>query len=256
MCPPKYFDIEYEINEWMDKANPVNHGLAAEQWQKLHDIYTKGLGWDVRLITPVAGLPDMVFATDNCIALGGKIMLSRFRYPQRQPETARYEDWLREHGYGDIKQPRYLLEGGDILFFDDKIIAGYGFRTEREAHEELANYFGREVISIQIVDPYFYHLDTAVAVLNNSTVAFYPGAIDRPSRKLLQNLAPNLIEASQEEAKSFGLNAVSDGHNVVYSDHSQGLAQKYQTAGFKTIGVPMREFQKSGGGVKCLTLEL
>jgi N-dimethylarginine dimethylaminohydrolase len=34
------------------------------------------------------------------------------------------------------------------------------------------------------------------------------------------------------------------------------LLQKYRDAGFDTIGTPILEFRKSGGGVKCLTLDL
>ena len=93
-------------------------------------------------------------------------------------------------------------------------------------------------------------------MLNDDTVAFYPGAIDQPSQKLLRATAPNLIESSLEEARGFGLNAVSDGHTIICSDESESLLQKYRDAGFEVIGTSILEFRKSGGGVKCLTLEL
>ena len=62
MCPPTYFDIEYEINVWMHTSDQPAEETAQSQWQKLYDIYTKQLGWQVELIEPVHGLPDMVFA--------------------------------------------------------------------------------------------------------------------------------------------------------------------------------------------------
>jgi len=256
MCPPDHFDIEYEINAWMHLDNQVKPPLAKKQWQQLYDTYHHKLGWQVELINPQDGLPDMVFSTDNALVLDGKVMLSHFCYPQRRPETGKYQHWFLDKGYKQVVKPKHKLEGGDILIFGDKIIAGYGYRTELEAHRELAEYFGREVVSMRIVDPFFYHLDTALAVLGHSTLAVYPEALDKASFELLLAIAPVVIEASKSEAKSFGLNAVCDSRTIVYSDHSPSLTKKYQNAGFATIGMPMSEFKKSGGGVKCLTLEL
>lgn len=257
MCAPTYFDIEYEINPWMHVAEQPSDQTAEQQWQMLHDIYTTQLGWNVQLIDPIKHLPDMVFATDCCLMIDGKIMLSSFRYPERQPETAQFDTWFRANGYTQIQKAKHLFEGGgDTMLCGDKIIAGYGFRSEHEAHRELQDYFGREVISLKIVDPFFYHLDTSLAVLSPDTVAFYPGAIDNDSQKRLRAAVPNVIEATLEEARSFGLNAVSDGKNIITSDAGETLLQKYRDAGFHTIATPILEFRKSGGGVKCLTLEL
>src|SRR3989338_8506157 len=212
MCPPDYFDIEYEINVWMHQDDQPSDLTAHQQWQKLHDIYIQQLGWEVKQIKPVKGLPDMVFATDCCTIIGDKIMLSSFRYPERQPETQQFEKWFREHGYTKLKKADNFFEGGgDNLLCGDKILAGHGFRSATEAAEELQDFFGLEVVSLKIVDPRFYHLDTSLAVLSDDTVAYFPGAIDKASQKLLRSKVPNLIEATEEEAVGFGLNAVSDG---------------------------------------------
>ncbi len=257
MCPPTFFDIEYEINVWMHEEDQPTGETAKDQWQRLHDIYVKQLGWRVELVEPVKGLPDMVFATDCCVKIDDKVLLSSFRYPERQPETKHFEEWFGENGYTQLKQARNFFEGGgDNLLCGDKIIAGHGFRSSAEAAAELEDYFGREVISLRITDPHFYHLDTSLAVLSDDTVAFYPGAIDEASQKRLRTAIPNLIEASLEEARGFGLNAVSDGHTVITSDESESLLDKYRNAGFEVIGTPILEFRKSGGGVKCLTLDL
>lgn len=258
MTPADYFGIEYEINAWMHEDNQVDHGTAMQQWQKLHDIYTQQLGWDVRLAEPVRHLPDMVFATDCCLMIGGKILLSNFRYPERQPETAHFKEWFEANGLnGNMKQAVHRFEGGgDNLVCGSKILAGYGFRSDPEAADELREFFGLEVVPLHIVDPFFYHLDTSLAVLSDDTVAFYPGAIDEDSQKRLRATIPNVIEATLEEAQGFGLNAVSDGRTIITSDESQSLLDKYKAAGFEIIGTPILEFRKSGGGVKCMTLEL
>lgn len=257
MCPADFFGIEYEINAWMHEENQVDRAVAQDQWKQLHDIYANQLGWKVDRIEPVEHLPDMVFATDCCLIKDGRVLLSRFRYPERQPESARYEQWFRAHGYTEIKQAKHFFEGGgDNLFCGNKILAGHGFRSAPEAADEIREFFGLEVIPLKIVDPFFYHLDTSLAVLSDDTVAFYPDAIDAASQKRLRAAIPHVIEATLEEAKGFGLNAVSDGHTVITSDESESLLQKYRQAGFEVIGTPILEFRKSGGGVKCLTLSL
>jgi len=257
MCPPEYFGIQYEINAWMHTENQVDYSLAQQQWQSLHDIYTKKLHWDVGLIDPVDGLPDMVFATDCCLMMDGKILLSSFRYPERQPETDYFEKWLHNSGYTNTKRAEHIFEGGgDNIVCGDKILAGHGFRSDAAAAGEMQRYFDREVVSIKIVDPDFYHLDTSMAVLSDDTVAYYPGAIDADSQARLKKAIPNLIEATHEEAKGFGLNAVSDGKTVITSGESESLLQKYRAAGFEVLATPILEFRKSGGGVKCMTLEL
>ena len=257
MCPPDYFDIEYDINAWMHEGNQVSAETAHQQWQKLHDIYTNQLGWEAQLITPVKGLPDMVFATDCCTIIGSKVLLSNFRYPQRQPETEQFDNWFRQNGYTTAKKAKNFFEGGgDTIVFGDKIIAGHGFRSDIKAHDELREFFGRKVVSLKIIDPFFYHMDTSLAVLDDQTVTYYPGAIDEESQQRLKKSVPRLIEATEEEAKGFGLNAASDGHNVICSNESESLLQKYREVGFNVIGTPILEFRKSGGGVKCLTLEL
>jgi N-dimethylarginine dimethylaminohydrolase len=258
MTSADYFGIEYEINAWMHEENQVDHAIAQTQWQNVYDIYTQQLGWEVLLADPVKHLPDMVFATDCCLMIGGKILLSNFRFPERQPETAEFKKWFEANGYGgQMRQAVHRFEGGgDNLVCGDKILAGYGFRSDPEAADELRNYFGLEVVPLHIVDPFFYHLDTSLAVLSDDTVAFYPGAIDEESQARLRAAIPNVIEATLEEAQGFGLNAVSDGKTIITSDESQSLLDKYKAAGFEIIGTPILEFRKSGGGVKCMTLEL
>jgi len=257
MCPPTYFDIEYEINVWMSEADQPSEETAQDQWDKLYKVYTEQLGWEVQLIEPVKHLPDMIFATDCCLMVNGKALLSSFRYPERQPETQHFEKWLRQNGYSELKKATSFFEGGgDNMLAGNKIIAGHGFRSEPEAVKEMEDYFGLEVVRLKIVDTRFYHLDTSLAVLGPDTVAYYPGAIDEASQARLKAAIPNLIEATLEEAQGFGLNGVSDGTHVITSNENESLLQKYRQAGFEVIGTPILEFRKSGGGVKCLTLDL
>ena len=256
MCAPTYFDIEYSINPWMRIEEQPDAQRTKDEWYQLYDAYQK-LDMDITLIKPIKHLPDMVFTANGGLVIDGRVMLARFKHRERQGETQHFEHWFRDAGYNDIRMPKYDFEGeGDALVCGELVLAGSGYRSSPESHSELQDYFDREVVSLRLIDPRFYHLDTCLAVLNDDTVMFYPEALDQRSRDALRRAVPNVIEASTDDALAFGLNAVSDGHNVLMSHRATDLMKQLKEAGYNPIGVDISEFQKSGGGVKCLTLEL
>ena len=256
MCPPEHFAVTYAINPWMEPANPTDAGLARRQWARLREVYLE-LGHRVRTIEPVAGLPDMVFAANGATVVGGKVLGARFRYPQRAAEAGAYLGWFRDHGYAAVRVPEHVHEGeGDILVAGRALLAGYGFRTDRAVAAELTGLFGLPVVSLRLVDPRFYHLDTALCVLDSDTAMYYPAAFDDAGRAAIAEQFTELIEAKDEDAEVLGLNAVSDGRHVVLPAQAAGLAAQLSQRGFEPVGVDMSELLKGGGGPKCCTLEL
>jgi N-dimethylarginine dimethylaminohydrolase len=256
MCPPEHFAVSYAINPWMEPDKPTDAAQAMRQWTELRRSYLD-LGHDVRTIEPVAGLPDMVFAANGATVVGGTVLGARFRYPQRAGEADAYLDWFRAHGHPDVRVPVHVNEGeGDIMFTGRVLMAGYGFRTDQAAAAELTSVFGRPVVSLRLVDPRFYHLDTALCVLDGDTAMYYPAAFDDAGRAAIAEQFTELIEAKDEDAEVLGLNAVSDGRHVVLPVQARGLAAQLSERGFVPVGVDMSELLKGGGGPKCCTLEL
>lgn len=256
MCPPTYFTVAYEINPWMHKDRPTDTARAVAQWEKLRDTYVS-LGHTVELIEPIEGLPDMVYTANGATVVDGVAYTASFRYPERQPESPAIEDWLAGAGYR-IATATEINEGeGDILFTERAILAGTGFRTDHAAHLELQETFGRPVVSLSLVDPRFYHLDTALAILTDDhLIAYYPGAFSPGSRRVLQRLFPDAIIAAESDAIHLGINCVSDGRHVIHSPAAEQLATQLKHAGFEPIAVDTSELLKGGGGAKCCTLEL
>jgi N-dimethylarginine dimethylaminohydrolase len=256
MCPPEHFAVSYAINPWMHPDEPTDNALAMRQWAELRQVYL-GLGHDVRTIDPVAGLPDMVFAANGGTVVDGKVLGARFRYPQRAAEAGAYLDWFRAGGYAEVRAAGHVHEGeGDILFTGRALLAGYGFRSDPAAAGELAALFGRPVVSLRLVDPRYYHLDTALCVLDADTAMYYPAAFDDAGRAAIAGHFAELIEAKDEDAEVLGLNAVSDGRHVVLPVQARGLAAQLRERGFAAVGVDLSELRKGGGGPKCCTLEL
>jgi N-dimethylarginine dimethylaminohydrolase len=257
MCRPTFFTVSYAINPWMDPSVPVDLKLAMRQWEGLRDAY-RALGHTVSFIEPVAGLPDMVFAANGALVVEGKVLGARFLAAERGPEGPAYSDWLAEadlfNGFGTTST---VNEGeGDFLDLDTAILAGTGFRTSRAAHGEAQEFFGKPVVSLQLVDPRFYHLDTAIAVLGDHDIAYYPGAFSAGSSAVLRRMFPDAITVDEAEASTFAMNSVSDGRNVVVPVESERFGAALRERGYDPVPVELSEFRKAGGGPKCCTLEL
>jgi N-dimethylarginine dimethylaminohydrolase len=259
MCRPEHFTVVYRINPWMNPAAPTDTNLALAQWQTLHDTYV-GLGFDVQLVDPIEGLPDMVYAANGGFVLDGIAYGAKFTHPERQPEGPAYMQWFGRAGF-DVHVPKEVNEGeGDFLLVGDTILAGTGFRSDSGSHRELAHVFGRDVVTLRLVDPSFYHLDTALAVLDPTPgqehIAYLPSAFDEASVALLRERYPDAIIVNETDAAILGLNSFSDGYNVVIASRAADFERQLRVHGYNPIGVDLSELLLGGGGVKCCTLEL
>ncbi|PPF18780.1 N-dimethylarginine dimethylaminohydrolase [Rathayibacter sp. AY1C2] len=255
MCRPEHFTVVYRINPWMDPQVPTDTSLAVRQWQTLYDTYAD-LGFTIELIEPEAGLPDMVYAANGGFVIDGIAYGASFTYPERQPEGPAYMDWFRSAGF-DVRVPEEVNEGeGDFLLVGERILAGTGFRSASDSHAEVARVFGREVVTLELVNPSFYHLDTAIAVLDDTNIAYLPSAFSEEGNRTLRELYPDAILVSEEDASVLGLNSFSDGLNVVIASRATGFERQLRERGYNPIGVDMSELLLGGGGVKCCTLEL
>lgn len=255
MCPPTHFDVLYSINPWMEPAKPTDPGLALEQWDRLRSLF-HGLGHEVELIDPLEDQPDMVFAANGATVIEGRVLSARFRHPERAAEGPAFGAWFLDRDY-DVMPARHINEGeGDLLVVGDRLLAGSGFRTSRRSHVEAAEFFDRAVVGLTLVDPHYYHLDTALGVLDDDEIMYYPPAFSLESQRRLKELFPTAILANRSDAEVLGLNAVSDGRHIVLPSAATGLMDQLQARGYLPIGVDLSELLKAGGGVKCCTLEL
>lgn len=256
MCRPTYFDVEYSINPWMNPNKPISRELAMAQWQVLVDLVVS-LGHRVDVIEPLPGLPDMVFAANGAAVVAHRALVARFRYPQRAKEASAYLEWFRAGGYAEVRQAEHTSEGqGDFLLVGDRVLAGHGFRTVRAAHIEAAQLLGLPVVGLTLIDPHFYHLDTALAVLDKAEIMYYPRAFSPASLAVLRKLYPDAILAGDADAAVLGLNAVSDGRHVIMPEAAIRLITELRKRGYEPIGVDLSELLKAGGGIKCCMLEL
>ena len=264
MCRPEHFTVSYRINPWMEPANPTDTAKAVAQWQALYDTYI-ALGHEVELIEPIEGLPDMVYTANGGFVIDGAAYGAKFRFAERAPEGPAFMEWFRANGF-EVVEPQEVNEGeGDFLLVGDVILAGTGFRSTGDSHRELRDVFGKEVLSLTLVDPRFYHLDTALSVLDpvegpggveRANIAYLPHAFDEASQRVLEERFPDAIRVADADGAVFGLNSASDGRNVIISPRATGFEAQLRERGYNPVLVDLSELLLGGGGIKCCTLEL
>lgn len=255
LCPPDYYGIEYEINPWMHKEQGADRVLARAQWQRLYETLL-GLGADLELAGPRPGLPDMVFTANAGLVVGRRAVVSNFRHQERQGETEHFARWFERRGFDVVRLGQELVfEGeGDALFCGEALFCGYRLRSDIRSHEKLSELLGRLVISVELVDDRFYHLDTCFCPLPDGGAVWFPGAFDDYGRGAVRQHVRELVEVDEAEAARFACNAVVLGKDFVLPAGCPRLEQTLKERGYRRHPVEMSEFLKSGGACKCLTL--
>lgn len=260
MCAPDYYGIEYEINPWMNIEIQSDRDKAVKQWNALYKILKEDLKVDVKLVEPQKGLPDMVFTANAAVMYKNKAIIAKFKYPQRQQEEAFFAQWFKDNGYEVIILPDDMaFEGaGDALYLDNILYSGYIPRSDIASHTYISELLGISVISLELVNKNFYHLDTCFCPLEGGYLVYYPAAFDLYANNVIaENVPPEKrIIVSDEEASFFTCNAVNIGKYVVTNLTTNRFSGLLEEKGFVHIQTDLSEYMKAGGAAKCLTLKI
>jgi N-dimethylarginine dimethylaminohydrolase len=258
MCPPRYYGIQYEINPWMSRSRQSDPELAGEQWQRLYLLLSDRLGIAIDLIEPRPRLPDMVFTANAGLVWRDKFISSQFRHDVRRGETPHFEEWFSEKQYQVLHPPAgFFFEGeGDLLLCGNLLFAGYHIRSDVVAHQKIAEILEREILSLELTNAWFYHLDTCFCPLAEGAALYYPDAFDSYALKVLSSHIANLIAVPDEEARRFACNAVVGDKKVVMNEGCPKTRARLEELGFSVFATPLGEFIKAGGSAKCLVLKV
>lgn len=264
MCKPEYFEVSYVINPWMEgKTGSTDQALVVEEWQKLHD--TIAARARVHLMEPRQGVPDLVFTANAGLVLNKKCIVAHFKNEQRQLEEPYNKEWFDSHGYETItmEHGNYFEGAGDALFDREEgfLWAAYGQRSLQSSHPVIADFFREEkleIVSLELVDPRYYHLDTCFCPITGGYLIYYPKAFTIASRKLIEDRVPaaKRFAVSDQDAENFACNSVDLRTGIIMNQTSQQLQNQLESWGLEVYQAPLKEFLKAGGSAKCLTLKL
>jgi len=257
MCRPTFFGVGYQINPWMDVRRQPDRALALCQWSALRDAL-QDLGANVSVCRSRRGLPDMTFTANAGLARRKVFIPSRFRYAERAGEEPVFTRWFRRQGYriAPLAEDQRFEGAGDAIFLGGKLFAGYYFRSDIQTHADLGRILGARVLSLALVNPRFYHLDTCLSPLGRGLAVYYPDAFDRYGLRVLRENVDDLIRVSHDEAYQFGCNLIVVGKKVILPKPCHRLARALKRRGYLPTPLDFSEFIKAGGAGRCLTLRL
>lgn len=255
VCDPSFYQINYEINPWMNVSSKACPNKAYLQWNSLVN-ELRSLDVEILSMPPKEGLPDMVFTANAGVLIGDQVVLSNFSHKERQGEKAFFKNWFIENGYktAEVSSGIRFEGAGDCLVNEGFVFMGYGFRSDVEAYYGILwESFDQRQFTLRLSNPYFYHLDTCFCPLKRNQILIYPDAFEKSDLAALKKNF-ELFCVPKEDAYNFACNAVVvDDHVVLPKGCSQTvdmLTHNY----YIPHEVEMSEFIKAGGACKCLTL--
>ncbi len=264
---PGEFQVVEAINPHMRAAdgrlNEIDSDLALRQWQRLKAEY-EGIGIKVRVLPAQPNLADACFTANPTMTLplpdGSKhVWLARMAHPSRKPECELHRAFFEELDFPIRRMPDPVIrfEGcGDAVLHPECFLihGGIGPRTDPKAWQALAKAYPElDILTYELLDERFYHLDTALAPLNRNIALYVSEAFTSEGLELLQEAFPIALPLPLEEALLFAGNAhCPDGRHVLIEEACRLTQSMLTELGFKPIPIPTSEFRKSGGSVFCL----
>lgn len=273
MCRPDYFDVTYTLstNRWMNPNIRPDLNLARRQWENLYENYKKH-GVKVSVMCGQPYLSDMVFVANAGLPIRSYFIITNFFHEKRQREVPFLKTFFERRGRLINLKDSITFEGqGDALFIDQQtLLVGCGIRTSKyvvDALSDVAKMIGRPIEVIMLpfrkISDYqeneliFYHLDTCLLYLSKiQTFLVYPRAFQEGTISVLREFG-DIVELTRAEAESFACNSVVY-HDVIFTPQiGRGRMYNFLTdSGYTVMEHDMSEFIKSGGAVKCLSLEM
>ena len=268
---PAYFEVAYAINPWMNPGlwdiNPEGLRLASRIAFTDLSHALRSAGATLEILSGVKGVPDLVFPANAAIVLDGRAILARFRHPERQLEEPIFRkafDALKQRGLlrevAELPQGQFQEGAGDFIWDETRRLfwAGHGPRSSEKGAASVTEFFGEEVAMLELATERFYHLDTCFCPLPGGELLYYPPAFTAAALRTIKDHVPawQLIEASDEDATRFCVNAVGIDRTIIMAEAADGLRGILTERGYSLAEVNLAPFILSGGGAYCMTLRL
>ena len=264
--------MQHGQNPYIATHDTTNRKRAENQHEQLVHALKSPVVYRLPVTKTSPHLPDIVFVANGGLALPrlGKpmILLPNMKWPQRKAELPFLRDMFANLGLATMEyHGREPFEGqAELKWFDGgrKAVCGYGHRSTRKTFEELDVLFKKlygaeapELLVLRLASADYYHLDVAMCEYDDKCLVHRRSLSPASIRKLKAFLGPENVTVIDTE-DSFCLNAVIDGSNMItHKLTDPALKPMFERlTGRRVVQVPTMEFERSGGSVRCMTLDL
>ncbi|MBV8933923.1 MAG: amidinotransferase [Kutzneria sp.] len=279
---PFSYSTDVANNVWMEELDATkrvpDRAKAFVQFFELYD-YLAGEALVYVLPTPrVAGLQDLVFTANLGIVLEhvadkNTVVISNYTSEPRRSETEVGVSFFRSMGYEVYVSPAKFEGEAELKHLrDNTYVGGYGLRSDRAAYDWMERTFDMKVVTMQMTDPYLYHLDCSIFPLTKESTLVCTEMYDEKELNELEKYT-EVIDVPASAAYSGLCNSVRL-HNVILNsshihelksgsdDYRQEIAKNRllediaSTHAFEVSYVNLSEYHKGGALLSCMVMHL
>jgi N-dimethylarginine dimethylaminohydrolase len=245
----------------LDAGHRYDPELAASQHATLAAVYEEA-GVTCHFLDPDPALHYQVFTRDSSTMGPNGTVITQ---PAQWWRRGEYAPAIRFHQEAGIPVRGMItagtLEGGDVMIVEPgAVLIGCGeTRTQELAARQLAGWFEEDgwEARVQPFPERYVHIDVLVAVLAEKLAAACTEVLPSSALEWLRGKDFDLIEVSEEQAFTLGVNAISLGdERVVSAAGAVELNARLRERGLGVIEVDLSMFTLGGGGPHCLSQAL
>jgi N-dimethylarginine dimethylaminohydrolase len=275
---PTTFDIfpfQDGQNKYIDHTVHINKKKALEQHRNLVKSFNNSITYTIE--DPVDLLTDIVFTANGGLCLPRLpkpiVVLPYMKYQQRKDELKYLEEIYKNIHLQTVPFPGSQaapFEGqAELKWFygGTKAICGYGHRSTKKTFEIINTLLKKiykshkleppELLVLKIERPDYYHLDVAMLEFDDKKCIVHKRAFSEASVKKIRAFLGEENVTVIDTTDSFCLNSVVDGDKLITHMLKAPLKSQLEKITNKKIHmVDTSEFEKSGGSVRCMTLDI
>jgi len=250
--------VARRISPNFDKALSAYFGTGTPDpvaAQGSHDAYVMALkahGTDVEVLDALETHPDCCFVEDTAVMIDGKALISNLGAPSRVGEEVAVAEYLGKSAE-IIRMPKgATLDGGDVVFFDDRYLIGLSTRTNRAGADFLASHVKEEGFGVEMIDipSSTLHLTTVCSSPREGTIVAAEGHLKESQ---ISHLAEEILWVPNSD--SYAANTIGySGDRVIIADGYATTRQVMLDAGFSITTVDMDAIRQADGSLTCLSV--
>ena len=277
---PFTLDTANPNNIWMQELSPeeltINKGKAYKQFL---DLYNFMAGASLTYLLPSKdNYQDLVYVANLGIYLphiknSNNIILSNFTSEPRQGEEYVGKPFFELMDYKVHMCPDKWEGEADLKYLHDNVyVGGYGIRSSQKSYEWMEEQFNMNIVQLEMVDEYLYHLDCSAFPLSKDktlvcTELFTPNEISQLEK------VTEIIDVDVDDAYGGITNAIRLGNMVLCASNISELkitdelydGEKHKIAslekicakeGMEPVFFNLSEYMKSGAMLSCMVMHL
>ncbi len=223
--------------------------------QGSHDAYVMALrahGTDVEILGALDSHPDCCFVEDCAVMIDGVALISNLGAPSRRGEEVAVAKYLSE-GSDLLRMPQdATLDGGDVIFFDDRYLIGLSTRTNQAGAAFLTEQVKEEGFDVELIDipSSTLHLTTVCSSPREGTLVAAEGHL---TQNQIGHLADEILWVPNSD--TYAANTIGySGDRVIIADGYATTRQVMLDVGFSITTVDMDAIRQADGSLTCLSV--